>query len=585
MVTLDGVEHPDAALPWISTQPLSPFGLEVTVPVDTPWSALSEDQVHAWVAEHRVVVFRGLAPLGKRDLPLAARRLGPLQAWSLGAINELKPEDDAKNYLYTRRQVPLHWDGAFAGKVPRYLFFQCLDAPLADAGGETTFVDTKRVWANADVKTRDVWRSLRFTYETSKVAHYGGRFTSPVVSQHPNTHETVLRFAEPVDDLNPVSVRAEGVSPLESAALLTQLRTALYQPDVVMHHRWRPGDVVVADNHALLHGRRAFEGESRRHLQRVNVHDKERTFRDDLQAALLIRRPEFMIAELPILLIPALLLSPSWSALWSVNAGVMFLLFFLLFHFGDIINCLADRELDAVYKTHLSEAVYGLGVNNVKWQLGITTLLCLVLTAYLTIATQRIELVFLVLTGLVWAGQYSVGPLHLKGRGVLQVVTLWGVIFVIPMLIVSTVFSSQLTPVMLLLIAAYGAMQEGIILVNTAEDLPEDNAMGIHTTAVALGLTGSLKLAVGLVGVGGAVTLACLAWLMVPVTGNIPLALLPLAGGWWWVLWQVRGTLRAVQQAAPGKDIKALRPRAKMMPIWITVTAWATLLAAAFARP
>ena len=71
--------------------------------------------------------------------------------------------------------MPLHSDGAFLGKVPRYLFFHCVEAPVA-AGGETLFVDTTRVWAAADVATRDRWRALRFVYETDAVAHYGGRF-------------------------------------------------------------------------------------------------------------------------------------------------------------------------------------------------------------------------------------------------------------------------------------------------------------------------------------------------------------------------------------------------------------------------
>ena len=58
------------------------------------------DTIHAWVAEHRVVVFRGLRPFEKVDMPAVARRLGPLLAWPFGAINELVPAPDAQNYLY-----------------------------------------------------------------------------------------------------------------------------------------------------------------------------------------------------------------------------------------------------------------------------------------------------------------------------------------------------------------------------------------------------------------------------------------------------------------------------------------------------
>jgi hypothetical protein len=45
----------------------------------------------------------------------------------------------------------------------------------------------------------------------------------------------------------------------------------VYDPAVRLAHTWRPGDVVMTDNHALLHGRRAYTDPGRRHLQRVNI--------------------------------------------------------------------------------------------------------------------------------------------------------------------------------------------------------------------------------------------------------------------------------------------------------------------------
>ena len=218
--------------------PLAPFGVVVELPAGTAFDALEPARVHAWVAEHKVVVLRGLAPMPKRALPLAFRRLGPLQAWSFGAVNELVVRPDATNYLYTPRAVPLHWDGAFAPRVPRYLCFQCVAAPPPDAGGETVFVDTARVWRLADDATRDRWRALRFRYRTERVVHYGGEIRAHVVARHPYTGETVLRFAEPVDDLNPVSVEADGLAPLDSAAQITALRCALGDPRAVLVHRW-----------------------------------------------------------------------------------------------------------------------------------------------------------------------------------------------------------------------------------------------------------------------------------------------------------------------------------------------------------
>jgi alpha-ketoglutarate-dependent taurine dioxygenase/4-hydroxybenzoate polyprenyltransferase len=563
----------------MSTRLLEPFGIEVSVPAGSEWGAIDAEQVRAWVAAHRVVVIRGVRDMKKGELPLAARRLGPLQVWPFGSVNELIPDPQARNYLYTTREVPLHWDGAFAGRVPRYLFFHCVAADVWDGGGggETLFVDTTRVLARADDATKDRWRALSFAYETETIAHYGGRFRASVVASHPDSGEAVIRFAEPVADLNPVTVRAEGLSPLASAARVTELRLALRDPSAVLAHAWRAGDLVIADNHALLHGRRAFPGGERRHIRRVNVHGPERGRWDSLRDALRIRRPEFLAAEIPILLIPVLLVS---GRLASARFAETALLFFLLFHFGDMMNCLADRALDAVYKTRLSEAVLGLGVRSVAGQIAITALLALAVGTHLAVLTSRPELSALVLVGLILGAQYSVGPLRLKGRGVFQVATLWAVIFVGPMLLVARAMGGALAWPLALLIASYGAMQEGIVLVNTAEDLPEDEEAGVTTTAVALGLSRCLALAMALVCVGGLGVAGALAAMATDRGASVPVALGPLAAAWVWVTWEVTSAWRAVRGPSADGAIRALRPRARRMPLWIAATAWGTLAGA-----
>src|SRR5882762_7271872 len=97
-----------------------------------------------------------------------------------------------------------------------------------------------------------------------------------------------------------------------------------------------------------------------------------------------IRRVEFRIAEIPILVIPILLLIHDTAPLKTFSFWEGIFVFFLLFAFGDMINCLADRDLDAVYKPHLSEAVYGLGVGFVKFQVVATAIVALALAAHLS---------------------------------------------------------------------------------------------------------------------------------------------------------------------------------------------------------
>jgi alpha-ketoglutarate-dependent taurine dioxygenase/4-hydroxybenzoate polyprenyltransferase len=564
--------------------PLDPFGVVIELPPGTAFESLDADRIHAWVATHRLVVLRGLRSMPRRALPLAFRRLGPLQAWAFGAINELKVERDARNYLYTPRAVPLHWDGAFADRVPRYLCFHCDAAPPQDAGGETVFVDTTRVWQLADDATRDRWRALRFHYRTERVVHYGGGFVSPVVAQHPYTGDTVLRFAEPVDDLNPVSVAAEGLDPLASAAQITALRQALHDPRTLLAHRWRTGDVVVADNHALVHGRRPFAREAPRHLRRVNVHGPERGWRDTLRDSVRIRRPEFLAAEIPIFAIAALLAALAGVAPGGFGAGralALIALFFLLFHVGDMANCLADRALDAVYKTRLSEAVWGLGVRCVGWQIAVTAAAAVGLAAYLAWARSTPEILGLVVGGLVLGTQYSFRPLWLKSRGAWQIVTLWTIIFVGPMLLVARVIAATIPWALVGVFCAYGALQQGIILLNTAEDLPEDRDSGVRTSAIALGLGGTLLLASILVGAGGAgVGLGLWSYLSAAADPAWLLGLVPFAAAWSWVFLRVVQTHGTTRRRGEDDALVAVRAAARRMPIWITATAWGALVAA-----
>jgi len=66
-------------------------------------------------------------------------------------------------------------------------------------------------------------------------------------------------------------IEIHGLPPDEHAGFLRDLRKRLYDPAACLAHTWKPGDVVMTDNHALLHGRRAYTDPGRRHLRRVNI--------------------------------------------------------------------------------------------------------------------------------------------------------------------------------------------------------------------------------------------------------------------------------------------------------------------------
>jgi len=289
-----------------------------------------------------------------------------------------------------------------------------------------------------------------------------------------------------------------------------------------------------------------------------------------------IRRVEFRIAEIPIIAIPLFLLLRDTGPLKSFYLWEGVFIFFLLFAFGDMINCLADRDLDAVYKPHLSEAVYGLGVRFVTFQIVATALFAFALSIHLSWVLNRGILAALVAIGLLLGAAYSVKPVQLKGRGLAQLVCLWLIIFVGPMLFMAYLVNGDLSVTVLVFAAAYGTLQMGIILVNTAEDYPEDLEAGITTSVVALGLRSGIELAFWLAGVGA---IAVLITLVVMLSeGGISLfrltLLLPPLAACFYVLLSIAKLRRSIKDKNLPDSIQRVKRAAKAVPLWVTVVAW-----------
>jgi 4-hydroxybenzoate polyprenyltransferase len=302
-----------------------------------------------------------------------------------------------------------------------------------------------------------------------------------------------------------------------------------------------------------------------------------------LRDLLIIRRVEFRIAEIPIVAMPALLVNHSTAAFKTRSFWEGVLIFFLLFAFGDMINCLADRDLDAIYKPHLSRAVYNLGVPFVTFQVVLTALLALAVAAHLSWTLHRWQLLALIAAGLAMGAAYSVEPFRLKGRGLLQLACLWLIIFVGPMLMVASLFDVWPPPEVIVFAMAYGAVQMGIILVNTAEDYPEDRDAGVRTVIVSLGLARGISLASILTTAGATILCATLA--VVYYLRGVPIvraaALLPVIAACLWLTTAIHRLAKGVAASTLDRSIATVKSAAKSVPAWVTVVAWTTLAAVA----
>lgn len=226
--------------------------------------------------DESLIVLRDFPRLDRDGLLAYARSASPagtdpLLHWEFGPVMELRVDDAAKNYLFSREAVPFHWDGVFF-HVPHVLVFQCIEAPDPGAGGETLFCFAEKLYAELSAEQRARWADAKITYETAKVAHYGGAVTIPVFGTHPIKGTPVVRFAEAVaTDKNPVTATVSGIDEDDAAELTRWFTERLYAEENCRAHEWRPGDLVLADNHALMHGRRAFTRDAKRHIRRVQI--------------------------------------------------------------------------------------------------------------------------------------------------------------------------------------------------------------------------------------------------------------------------------------------------------------------------
>lgn len=251
---------------------LKPFGKHIRAGENKNLLQFNGAPLQELLQKEKLVLFRGFNPLNKNEfLHFAMSSKRSLLEWDFGPVMEMTPQQEARNYLFSHEKVPFHWDGAFH-KVPSFLVFQCVEAPKPHSGGETLFTDTAKIWKECRKDVQEIWKQVSLTYTTEKLAHYGGSITNSLVQTHPNKSEIVLRFAEAVNTrFNPVSMRIDGLTKTLSELFLRDLTRKAYSPKFCYTHTWKKGDILIADNHALIHGRNAFAQDTPRHLRRIQL--------------------------------------------------------------------------------------------------------------------------------------------------------------------------------------------------------------------------------------------------------------------------------------------------------------------------
>jgi alpha-ketoglutarate-dependent taurine dioxygenase len=224
----------------------------------------------------RLIALRGFRTFtGAEDLSEYCESWGEISVWPFGKVLELVERNNPEDHIFDNNYVPLHWDGMYRPQVPEFQLFHCVRAPRPGQGGRTTFSNTVLALENAPAHLRALWEKVTGSYQR-KMEFYDSKTVSPIVDSHPHRGFSVIRYNEPPLEgfghfLNPPILEFNGVSGEDLVEFHRSLREALYSPNNFYAHEWHEGDLVVADNFSLLHGREAFETKAPRHLRRVHV--------------------------------------------------------------------------------------------------------------------------------------------------------------------------------------------------------------------------------------------------------------------------------------------------------------------------
>jgi len=245
------------------------------------------DWIHRTVLRHGVLVFRG-QDLDAPRFHDFARRFGPLQVHvlrkyrhkdfpGLSWLTNVEADGSVDRFGVTRATA-WHTDGTFTLDPPSLGILHAKEVP--SKGGGTLFVSMKAAYAALPDDRKAALGALTGLHRHG-AGPAGGMYDNALDEDQEENHKDVRHPAvrphptsgEPVLYVNPTHTRSfEGMKPAESLPIITALTDAATRRELVYHHDWRPGDLLIWDEHGTMHrGEGAYDPTERRIMLRAIV--------------------------------------------------------------------------------------------------------------------------------------------------------------------------------------------------------------------------------------------------------------------------------------------------------------------------
>jgi gamma-butyrobetaine dioxygenase len=221
------------------------------------------------VRDYGIALVRNLTPeLGA--LEKFAALFGPLVETNFGRVFEILWTSEQKSIANSTEPLMPHTDEPYRYSPPGIILFHCMDAS-ADGGGVSIFVDgfgVAEALRQAEPKMFELLSRVRVPYRRHYAGEVDVQTAAPLISVDPDGNIEGVRFNDRV--MAPLDLDAGEIEAFYTAF---RLLSELYYDE----RRWclvplRPGELMIFDNHRVLHGRTAFSADiRRRHLRQCHV--------------------------------------------------------------------------------------------------------------------------------------------------------------------------------------------------------------------------------------------------------------------------------------------------------------------------